>query len=129
MFNTEEGQHSNINLRGVKIAKVVDNLDPKCQERVLVRVLGLHNVDNDIPINAVWAHHCAPMRTGAGDLPEKDDYIYVMFPDATDPMSILWLGFVRSSYQETTPVAPATVAEIVHSDVSAAENTIDQEEA
>ncbi len=99
MLLQEFGIDSSGSLDGIKIAQVVSNADPKCQERVLVRVMGVHNMENDIYENGVWAHHCAPFRDSSGDLPEKYDYVYVIFPDKKDPMSILWLGFVRSSYQ------------------------------
>jgi len=33
-------------LNGIHIAEVVDNNDPKAMERVLVRVVGIHNLDN-----------------------------------------------------------------------------------
>ena len=93
--------NSVILLRGLKIAEVVANEDPKLQERILVRVLGVHNTSNTTIENSVWAHHCAPTRDGAGDLPEPGDYVYVMFPDPSNPMAIVWLGFVRSSFQTT----------------------------
>jgi len=86
-------------LAGIKEALVVENRDPKAQERVLVRVLGVHNMDTDEIGNAIWAKHCAPTRNSSGDLPEKGDWVYVLFPDKSDPMNCLWLGFVRSSYQ------------------------------
>jgi hypothetical protein len=98
----EEGKLNSITLlRGLKIAEVVANTDPKLQERILVRVLGVHNTKNTTIENAVWAHHCAPTRDGAGDLPEPGDYVYVLFPDLSNPMAIVWLGFVRSSFQTT----------------------------
>ncbi len=91
---------SNINLNGTKIAQVVSNFDPKCQERVLVRVIGIHDLEDKTTANAVWAHHCAPTRDASGDLPEEDDFIYVEFPNPDDSQYVLWKGFVRSSYQK-----------------------------
>lgn len=87
-------------LEGIKIAQVVSNADPKCQERILIRVLGVHNLAVDTYDNGIWAHHCSPFRDSSGDLPEKYDFVYVMFPNKSDPMSCIWLGFVRSTYQE-----------------------------
>lgn len=87
------------NLNGIKEALVVSNKDPKMQERILVRVAGVHNLANDTIENGVWAHHCASTRSGAGDFPEKGDVLYVVFPNIKDPMHIIWLGFARSSYQ------------------------------
>lgn len=98
----EEGKIHNVTLlRGLKVAEVVSNTDPKLQERILVRVLGVHNMKNTTIDNAVWAHHCAPTRDGSGSLPEPGDYVYVLFPDPGNPMAIIWLGFVRSSFLTT----------------------------
>lgn len=99
MFQEDNNPNAGVNLRGIKIAKVVSNFDPKCQERVLVRVLGVHNMNNHSLDNAIWANHCAPTRDASGDIPEPDDYIYGMFPNEKDPMSFIWMGFVRSSFQ------------------------------
>lgn len=97
----EERKFTNLNLlRGIRVAEVVSSADPKLQERLLVRVIGVHNLQNKSVDNGVWAHHCAPTSTGAGDLPEPGDYVYVMFPDTGNPMAIIWLGFVRSSFQD-----------------------------
>ena len=100
-------EDNNINnlalLRGVKIAEVVSNHDPKAQERVLVRVLGVHNVNNKNVDNGIWAHHCAPSRDEYGDLPEPGDYIYGMFADPANPLAFIWFGFVRSSFQTDLP--------------------------
>lgn len=98
----EEGKIHNVTLlRGLKVAEVVSNTDPKLQERILVRVLGVHNMKNTTIDNAVWAHHCAPTRDGSGSLPEQGDYVYVLFPDPGNPMAIVWLGFVKSSFLTT----------------------------
>lgn len=98
MRGEESKLDSVILLRGLKVAEVVSNTDPKLQERILVRVLGVHNTKNTTIDNAVWAHHCAPTRDGSGSLPEPGDYVYVLFPDPGNPMAIVWLGFVRSSF-------------------------------
>ena len=95
-------------LEGIKIAQVVSNEDPKGQERVLVRVAGVHNLDNTDIENSVWAHHCSPFRSASGDLPEPDDLLWVMFPNVKDPMMIIWLGFVVSSYQDGLDGTPVT---------------------
>lgn len=80
-------------------ALVVSNRDPKGRERLLVRVPGIHPMDNETVDNAVWANHCAPNRIASGGLPEPDDYVYVMFPDAMDFNFCVWMGVVRFSYQ------------------------------
>ncbi len=102
MFGQENDVQGLTGLEGIKIAQVVSNADPKCQERILIRVLGQHNMNNDTYENAIWANHCSPFRDASGDLPEKYDFVYVLFPNKNDPMSVIWLGFVRSSFQEGT---------------------------
>ncbi len=84
-------------LNGIHIAQVVDNNDPKAMERVLVRVIGIHNMDNDRIENAIWADRVAFSKFSSGDIPDVGDYIYVIFPDVKNPMRILWLGWVRST--------------------------------
>ena len=84
----------------IRVAEVVSNRDPKAQERLIVRVPGVHNVTLDHPFAGVWAHHCAPFSSASGDLPEKGEFVYVTFPDVNNPNHILWLGVVRSSYQQ-----------------------------
>lgn len=102
MLLEEIGLTSNCDLDGIKIAEVVSNEDPKCQERILIRVIGVHNMNNKSKDNAIWANHCAPVRSASGDLPEPEEFVYVLFPEKRNPMSCLWLGFVRSSFQENT---------------------------
>jgi len=87
---------SDRSLNGIHIAKVIDNNDPKAMERVLVRVIGIHDMDNDKLENAVWADRIAFSKYSSGDIPDVDDFIYIIFPNPKDPMKILWLGWVRS---------------------------------
>jgi len=100
MFGKDLGLIPNANTRGWKIAKVVSNEDPKGQERVLIRVLGVHNLNNTDIDNAIWAYHCAPNRSGSGDLPVAGDWIWGQFISPSDFMTFLWFGFVRSSFQD-----------------------------
>ena len=87
---------SECSLDGIQIAKVVDNNDPKAMERVLVRVIGVHDMENEDPINAIWADRIAFSKFSSGDIPDVGDYLYVIFPNRVDPMRVLWLGWVRS---------------------------------
>ncbi len=116
MLGKDSIYNVNIDFTGTKIAYVVSNEDPKCQERILVRVLGVHNLENKSTDNGVWANHVAPIRDASGDLPELGDYVYVTFPDKTNPQSILWWGFVRSSYQDGVDGTSTTVKP-VHKEV------------
>jgi len=87
---------SDVDLRGIHIALVVDNNDPKAMERVLVRVMGIHDMSDTSLKNAIWADRLAFSKYSSGDIPDKDDYLYVQFPDRKNPMWIIWLGWVRS---------------------------------
>jgi len=87
---------SDVDLRGIHIAEVIDNNDPKAMERVLVRVVGIHDLENKKLDNAVWADRLAFSKYSSGDIPDVGDYIYVMFPFHKEPMKIIWLGWVRS---------------------------------
>lgn len=98
MLKKEFDPHgSDTHLGGIKIAEVIDNNDPKCCERVLVRVIGVHDMSAPKTKTdyAIWADHCAPSKNRSGDIPEKGDFLYVMFPDLQDPMRCVWLGWVR----------------------------------
>lgn len=117
MLSEDTRTTTTTSFRGLKIALVVSNQDPKHQERILGRVLGIHNLANETFENAVWMHHCAPFRDASGDLPEPGDYVWVLFPQERDPMTIVWLGYVRSSFQEdvegegyTEPTEPNSVS-------------------
>lgn len=99
MFSIEHNllKGSDVSLDGIFIAKVVSNADPKAQERVYVRVIGVHDMTNEDPEYGIWAMHCAPSKSNSGEVPDVDDYIYVMFPDKSNPNLCLWFGWVRYS--------------------------------
>ena len=74
------------------------------QERVFVRVLGVHHMNLDreneqgLDVNyGIWAYHCSPFRVG-GDLPIRGDWVWVMF-DEEDPLHCVWFGFVKGTVQ------------------------------
>lgn len=93
MFSREyDIKGSDNDLRGLFIGKVINADDPKAQERLAVQVLGVH-ADGVY----VWAQHCAYSKNSSGDIPEKDDYVYVMFLDPNNPLSAVWLGVVKTS--------------------------------
>lgn len=87
---------SDVDLRGIKIALVVDNKDPKGCERVLVRVLGVHNMSDLSLENALWADRCAYSKFSSGDIPDVGDFLYVQFLDPKDPIRIMWMGWART---------------------------------
>lgn len=94
MFGYELELTNEVDLGGLFIGLVVDNADPKAIERVRVRVLGVHDMDNTIKENSIWAQHIAPSKSNSGEIPDIGDYVYVMFLQK-DPQMPLWLGWVR----------------------------------
>jgi hypothetical protein len=82
-------------LIGFKLAKVIKNKDSKAQERVIVRVLGVHDMDSADPDYGIYAMHCAPSKSNSGEIPDVDDMLWVFFPDPTDPNLCVYIGWVR----------------------------------
>ena len=101
MYGIDMGLNgSDCDLSGIKIAKVVNNADPKAQERVYVRVIGVHDMDpkrDSDPDYGIWANHCAYSKAASGEIPDVNDFVYVMFPDLSDPNHCLWIGWCRFS--------------------------------
>jgi len=92
-FNIFHG--SDCDLSGIKLAQVVSNVDPTSQEKVFVRVLGVHDMTNTNLDYGIPAHHCAPSQNSSGEIPEVDSWLYVMFPDISNPSYCVYLGFAR----------------------------------
>ena len=90
---------SDVDLTGIKIGLVVDNMDQKGIERVKVRVLGIHDMNNTKVANGIWVNHCAPSKYVSGHVPDVGDWVYVQFMSDNDPMSAIWIGFVRGMGQ------------------------------
>lgn len=95
MFGKEYSFESDIDLHGLYIGLVVNNSDPKALERIRVRVLGVHDMENEDEENAVWCSHIGPSKSASGEVPDKDDFVYVQFIQG-DPMNPVWLGWVRT---------------------------------
>lgn len=95
MFGLDYQLPTDCNLSGLKIAEVINNVDNTAQERVWVRVIGVHDMDIKEPEYCIVAHHLAPSKSNSGEIPDVGDYIWVMFPDVNNPMYCLWLGWVR----------------------------------
>ena len=83
-----------VSLDGLKIAKVISNADATAQEKVFIRVIGVHRMDETDPEYGIIARHCAPSKGGSGEIPEVDDMLYVMFMNG-DPNQCVWLGWCR----------------------------------
>ncbi|NCP97761.1 hypothetical protein GW796_05910 [archaeon] len=95
MLGREYNLDNEVNLSGIFIAEVINNLDPKALERVRVRVIGVHNMNNNNPNHSVWANHCAFSKGLSGEIPDIGDFVYVQFIQ-NDPMNLVWLGWVRT---------------------------------
>lgn len=94
MFGLEYNLNNEIDLGGMFIGLVVENMDPKAMERVRVRVIGVHDMTNEDPNNSIWANHVAYSKSNSGEIPDKGDYVYIMFLQRS-PMHPCWLGWVR----------------------------------
>lgn len=94
MLGYELKLDNEVDLGGIFIGLVVDNADPKALERVRVRVIGVHDMENENKDNSIWAAHIAPSKSNSGEIPDIGDYIYIMFLQK-DPMHPLWLGWTR----------------------------------
>lgn len=94
MLGFEFDLNNEVDLGGLFIGLVIENQDPKALERVRIRVLGVHDMENDIPENSIWANHIAPSKQNSGEVPDIGDYLYVMFMQKS-PMAPCWIGWVR----------------------------------
>jgi hypothetical protein len=83
-------------LDGLHIAKCIKTTDPKAQERVWVRVIGVHDMESTDPEYCIEARHIAPSKGTSGEFPDKDDLIYGLFMQ-NDPNVFYYLGYVRCS--------------------------------
>jgi hypothetical protein len=95
MFGYELSLNNEADLGGIFIALVVDNKDPKALERIKVRVLGVHDIENTNKDNSIWANHVAPSKSNSGEIPDINDFVYVMFLQK-DPSACCWLGWLRT---------------------------------
>lgn len=95
MLGYDQTFQTEVSLEGIFIALVVDNLDPKALERIRVRVLGVHDMDNDVKENSMWANHIAPSKSSSGEIPDIGDYVYISFVQS-NPLHLCWWGWVRS---------------------------------
>ena len=94
MFGYDLRIDQEVDLSGLYIGLVVDTSDPKALERIKVRVIGVHDMDNEDKENSVWADHIAPSKGKSGEVPTVGDFVYVMFLQR-NPMCPCWLGWVR----------------------------------
>lgn len=82
----------------VYIGKVLNNVDNLKQERLFVRVLGIHDIgDNFSDKNyGIWADNGIAIKNFSGYIPSINDYVYIMFVNGIDdPMNAIYLGVVR----------------------------------
>jgi len=95
MQGHELGLNTETSLDGIFIAQVIDNNDPKALERVRVRVIGVHNMENEDIKNSVWSNHIAASKSNSGEIPDVNDFLYVTFIQG-NPGHCCWLGWCRS---------------------------------
>lgn len=85
-----------VSLDGLKIAKVISNADITAQEKVFVRVIGVHDMNNLDPEYGIWARHSSPSKGTSGEIPDINDMLYGMFIN-NDCNQFCWIGWVRFS--------------------------------
>lgn len=90
-------QGNDVSLSGMFLAKVLKNPDAKAQERVWVRVLGIHDMEDPDKEYGIWSHHLAYSKGASGEIPEIDDWLWVVFPDHYNPNICLYLGWSRTT--------------------------------
>lgn len=95
MFGLEYNIDGEVDLGGKFFGLVVENKDPKALERVRVRVVGVHDMENTDPNNSIWAYHQAPSKSNSGEIPDIGDYLYIEFIQKS-PMHPIWVGWVRN---------------------------------
>ena len=94
-----------LNLDGIFIARILQNLDPLGRERLFVRVLGVHDISDQFENKSygIWVDHCAPYYYTSGNLPPVGSEVYIQFCKGTDnvydPMRAIWLGTVRKNFE------------------------------
>ncbi len=88
---------NNITLEGIYIGEVISGKDPKMRGRALVRIIGLHDFEDEDESNSIWAEMCSPTQHGF-EAPEIGNFVYIMFRSKFDPSSAIYLGYVNSNF-------------------------------
>jgi len=93
-------EYTDVSLNGIFIGKVLNNQDPLARERLYVRVIGVHDIEDKFKKKdfGIWVDHCAPSLYRTGDIPDVDDEVWVQFlndnSDGINPNAGIWLGCV-----------------------------------
>lgn len=95
-FSEYKFDNADCSLDGLKIAKVVNRVDAKAQERVWVKVIGVHDMKNDDPNYCIEAIHIAPSKCNCGEFPNVGDTIFGFFINE-DPNRFYYIGWARVS--------------------------------
>jgi hypothetical protein len=78
------------------IGKVLNNIDEYKQERIFVRVLGIHNIEDNFQDKTygIWLENGIAKKSISGDIPDIDDFVYIIPQDEFCQTGI-YLGVVR----------------------------------
>ena len=79
------------------IGKVLNNVDDEYkQERIFVRILGIHNIVDDFADKTygIWAENGLASKSINGDIPDIDDFVYIL-PQDEFCQTCIYLGIVR----------------------------------
>ncbi len=81
------------------IAKVISNEDELKRERIFVRVIGIHDMDNESSDNGIWLENGISTPFTSGYIPEVDSFVYIqLFNERIDKG--IYLGQVRYNIEE-----------------------------
>jgi len=90
-----------MNLSGIYVAKVLSNTDEKQRERIFVRILGIHNIEDNFENKdyGIWSENANSTPYLSGYIPDVDNYVYVMFlkdnNNVYDSQKCVYFGEVR----------------------------------
>jgi len=84
------------NLTGLFIGKVLKNIDTLKQERIFVRILGVHDIKDNFADKeyGIWVENGIAIKNFNGYVPDINDFVYIMFID-NNPMFAVYFGIVR----------------------------------
>jgi len=81
------------------IAKVISNEDELKRERIFVRVVGIHDMDDESSENGMWLENGISTPFTSGYIPEVDSFVYIqLFNERIDKG--IYLGQVRYNIEE-----------------------------
>jgi hypothetical protein len=88
-----------MNFNQINIAKVISNKDDLKRERIFVRVVGVHDMNDDNSNNGIWLENGLSTPFTSGYIPEVDSFVYMQFFNERIDKGI-YMGTVRHNLGE-----------------------------